>query len=76
MCILSRLVDCRDFKSSTFWEEFDRAVESALTTSTNTIEGANSTVDLVFPLLQEFLSSVEVLTALQEMRMAYSKICA
>ena len=58
-------IDCHNFKSTTFWKEFDKAVETTYTASRddygNAIEGANSKVDLVIPFVQEFLSSVEVL---------------
>ena len=58
-------IDCHNFKSSTFWKEFDKVVETAFNASRDEygypIKGANTKVDLVIPVLQEFLSSVEVL---------------
>ena len=58
-------IDCHNFQSSAVWKEFDKVVETAFNASRDErgypIKGANTKVDLVIPVLQEFLSSVEVL---------------
>ena len=51
-------IDCYNFRGSTFWKEFDQAMELAVGDSRSE---SGTKMDLIIPFIKEFLSSVEVL---------------